>query len=147
MIPVTEDNASIENGIDLSMIPLLQNGDPRMYSCITTNPYCLWRITPDLAGGWVVRMDNLTTKRWSETKGGFHQEAVAMTLHMWGLTGPVQWSAEIPPPEKIEMVYAIGQTNGGLIKIGRSNDVSRRFAEIQRMSPVPLVVLWQHPGA
>lgn len=45
-----------------------------------------------------------------------------------------------------EYVYLIGCAESSLVKIGRSEDVSRRLAEIQRMSPVPLTVLWSHPG-
>jgi hypothetical protein len=153
---LAEDNAAIERyraaigeKIDWDTIPLLQAGDPHTYSCLTTDPYCLWTIEPCPPQGWSVRMDDLANKYWSATNGGFHQDAVALTLHLWGLTGPVQWEVHIPhpkEPEKREMVYAIGQANGGLVKIGRSNDVSYRLANIQRMSPVPLVVLWQRPG-
>ncbi|WP_051761338.1 GIY-YIG nuclease family protein [Microbispora rosea] len=45
-----------------------------------------------------------------------------------------------------EYVYLIGCAESALVKIGRSEDVSRRRTEIQRMSPVPLTVLWSHPG-
>lgn len=45
--------------------------------------------------------------------------------------------------EKVQVVYVIGSTNGHAVKIGRSDDVARRLAEIQRMSPVKLEVLWQ----
>lgn len=45
-----------------------------------------------------------------------------------------------------EMVYAIGSAENTRVKIGRSNDVQRRLADIQRMGPAPLTVLWQHEG-
>lgn len=45
--------------------------------------------------------------------------------------------------DKAQVVYVIGSTNGHAVKIGRSDDVARRLAEIQRMSPVKLEVLWQ----
>jgi hypothetical protein len=40
-------------------------------------------------------------------------------------------------------VYVIGSRASHAVKIGRSEDVARRLAEIQRMSPVELEVLWQ----
>ena len=45
-----------------------------------------------------------------------------------------------------EVVYVIGSPHGGLVKIGRSVDVDRRLATIQRMSPVPLAVLFKTEG-
>ena len=40
-----------------------------------------------------------------------------------------------------ERVYFLQAEQGGAVKIGRTNDVERRVADIQRMSPVPLQVL------
>jgi hypothetical protein len=49
--------------------------------------------------------------------------------------------------EKVQVVYLIGSAASSSVKIGRSDDVARRLAEIQRMSPVKLEVLWQvHAG-
>ncbi|MGW8846584.1 GIY-YIG nuclease family protein [Streptomyces xiamenensis] len=45
-----------------------------------------------------------------------------------------------------EFVYVIGTPGANTVKIGRSIDVARRLADIQRMSPVPLEVLWTTPG-
>ncbi|MFI9465720.1 GIY-YIG nuclease family protein [Streptomyces xiamenensis] len=45
-----------------------------------------------------------------------------------------------------EFVYVIGTPGANTVKIGRSIDVARRLADIQRMSPVPLTVLWSTPG-
>ncbi|WP_328632030.1 GIY-YIG nuclease family protein [Streptomyces sp. NBC_00356] len=45
-----------------------------------------------------------------------------------------------------EVVYVIGTPGSFTVKIGRTTDVTRRLAAIQRMSPVPLIVLWTHPG-
>jgi hypothetical protein len=45
-----------------------------------------------------------------------------------------------------EVVYMIGTPGSNTVKIGRTTNLQKRFGEIQRMSPVPLAVLWQHPG-
>lgn len=45
-----------------------------------------------------------------------------------------------------ERVYVIGTPGSRTVKIGRTNNVAKRFGEIQRMSPVPLALLWSHPG-
>lgn len=45
-----------------------------------------------------------------------------------------------------ECVYVLGTPGSNIVKIGRSTDVQQRVADIQRMSPVPLEVLWTHPG-
>jgi hypothetical protein len=45
-----------------------------------------------------------------------------------------------------EYVYLIGSEASTLVKIGRSTDVPRRLADIQRMSPAKLAVLWQTEG-
>lgn len=49
-------------------------------------------------------------------------------------------------PGKGECVYVIGTPGSNTVKIGRSTDLPKRIADIQRMSPVPLEVLWSHPG-
>lgn len=43
-------------------------------------------------------------------------------------------------------VYVIGARNQPIVKIGRSADPQKRVAAIQTMSPMPLEVLWTHPG-
>lgn len=48
--------------------------------------------------------------------------------------------------QKEEWVYVLGPPGGTLVKIGRTINLAKRVAEIQRMSPVPLEVLWSHPG-
>lgn len=46
----------------------------------------------------------------------------------------------------IELVYVIGSTESTRVKIGRSETVNKRLTRIQRMSPVPLAVLWTTQG-
>lgn len=46
-----------------------------------------------------------------------------------------------------EYVYVIGSADSSVIKIGRTTDVDRRLADIQRMSPLKLSVLWKTEGA
>lgn len=43
-------------------------------------------------------------------------------------------------------MYVIGSPASTLVKIGHSNKVSKRLADIQRMSPVSLSVLWTTEG-
>lgn len=45
-----------------------------------------------------------------------------------------------------EVVYVLGTPGSNTVKIGRTTGLARRVADIQRMSPVPLVVLWTHLG-
>lgn len=45
-----------------------------------------------------------------------------------------------------ECVYVIGTPGSRTVKIGRTINLAKRFADIQRMSPVPLEILWTHPG-
>lgn len=45
-----------------------------------------------------------------------------------------------------EVVYVIGTPGSNTVKIGRTIDLPKRLRDIQRMSPVPLLVLWTHPG-
>lgn len=45
-----------------------------------------------------------------------------------------------------EVVYVLGAPDSNTVKIGRTANLSKRFAEIQRMSPVPLSILWTTPG-
>jgi hypothetical protein len=45
-----------------------------------------------------------------------------------------------------EVVYVIGASRFGRVKIGRSATVAIRLAGIQRMSPVPLQIQWQTDG-
>lgn len=45
-----------------------------------------------------------------------------------------------------EVVYVIGTPANTVVKIGRTTRLVKRLADIQRMSPVPLAVLWTHPG-
>lgn len=47
---------------------------------------------------------------------------------------------------KDEYVYVIGEPGSRTVKIGRTIDVAKRLGDIQRMSPVPLSLLWTHPG-
>lgn len=46
----------------------------------------------------------------------------------------------------IGYVYLIGSPDSRLVKIGRSVDPERRLADIQRMSPTKLAVLWRTEG-
>jgi hypothetical protein len=45
-----------------------------------------------------------------------------------------------------EVVYVLGAPGSNTVKIGRTANLAERFGIIQRMSPVPLSVLWQCPG-
>lgn len=45
-----------------------------------------------------------------------------------------------------ECVYVLGTPGSNVVKIGRTTNLKKRLADIQRMSPVPLEVLWTHPG-
>lgn len=45
-----------------------------------------------------------------------------------------------------EQVYIIGSSGSPLVKIGRTTNLTQRLAAIQRMSPVPLVVLCTYDG-
>lgn len=56
-------------------------------------------------------------------------------------TAPVK-----PEPPSGQVVYLIGSPGSSLVKIGRSDDVARRFLAIQSMSPLPLTVMWSTPG-
>ncbi|WP_322500827.1 GIY-YIG nuclease family protein [Streptomyces rochei] len=49
-------------------------------------------------------------------------------------------------PDSTEVVYVLGSPDGRTVKIGRTTNLSKRLADIQRMSPVQLTVLWTHPG-
>ena len=52
-------------------------------------------------------------------------------------------------PESItrsEVVYVLGERGSYTVKIGRSIDLKKRLADIQRMSPTPIDLLWSHPG-
>jgi len=44
------------------------------------------------------------------------------------------------------IVYAIGLSDGRMVKIGTTTDLVRRLSTLCSSSPVPLVVLWQMPG-
>lgn len=46
----------------------------------------------------------------------------------------------------LEVVYALGTPGHQTVKIGTTRNLAKRIADIQRMSPVPLEVLWTHPG-
>jgi hypothetical protein len=45
-----------------------------------------------------------------------------------------------------EVVYVLGTPGSNTVKIGRTTNLAKRLGDIQRMSPVPLSVLWQCPG-
>lgn len=46
----------------------------------------------------------------------------------------------------LEVVYALGTPGHQTVKIGTTKNLAKRIADIQRMSPVPLRVLWTYPG-
>ena len=52
----------------------------------------------------------------------------------------------MPVIERAEVVYVLGTPGSNTVKIGRTTNMVQRLAAIQRMSPVPLKVLWTHPG-
>jgi hypothetical protein len=45
-----------------------------------------------------------------------------------------------------EVVYVLGSPGSTTVKIGRTTNLTKRLGDIQRMSPVPLSVLWTTPG-
>jgi len=45
-----------------------------------------------------------------------------------------------------ELVYVLGTPGSATVKIGRTTNLRRRLADIRHMSPVPLAILWTHPG-
>ncbi|MCX5138340.1 GIY-YIG nuclease family protein [Streptomyces sp. NBC_00338] len=49
-------------------------------------------------------------------------------------------------PAQAEIVYVIGAPGSTTVKIGRTVNPRKRLAEIQRMSPARLTLLWSHPG-
>lgn len=51
-----------------------------------------------------------------------------------------------PSATAAEVVYVLGARGVNVVKIGRTNNLERRLAAIQRMSPVLLTALWTHPG-
>lgn len=53
---------------------------------------------------------------------------------------------ESPEHTPTELVYVLGTPGSNIVKIGRTTNLAKRVADIQRMSPVPLVVLWSCPG-
>ncbi|MCX5365906.1 GIY-YIG nuclease family protein [Streptomyces sp. NBC_00124] len=52
----------------------------------------------------------------------------------------------MPESESVEVVYVLGTPGSNTVKIGRTTNLKKRLADIQRMSPVPLFVLWTSPG-
>lgn len=52
----------------------------------------------------------------------------------------------MPEHQSAEVVYALGTPGSSVVKIGRTTNLKKRVADIQRMSPVPLTTLWTHPG-
>ncbi|MEU8688806.1 GIY-YIG nuclease family protein [Streptomyces sp. NPDC048665] len=44
------------------------------------------------------------------------------------------------------VVYAIGSSEHGFVKIGTTSDLRARLPALQTPSPFPLRVLWQHEG-
>jgi len=45
-----------------------------------------------------------------------------------------------------DIVYAIGLSDGSMVKIGTTTDLTARLRSLQNSSPVPLVLVWQMPG-
>ncbi|MFJ9101336.1 GIY-YIG nuclease family protein [Streptomyces sp. NPDC102405] len=52
----------------------------------------------------------------------------------------------MPESQEAEVVYVLGTPGSNVVKIGRTTNIDQRLAAIQRMSPVPLAILWTHPG-
>lgn len=52
----------------------------------------------------------------------------------------------MPEPQQPELVYVLGTHGSDTVKIGRTTNLNQRLAAIQRMSPVPLTILWTRPG-
>lgn len=52
----------------------------------------------------------------------------------------------MPDPQRAEIVYVIGSSGSDTVKIGRTTNPRKRLADIQRMSPLRLEILWAHPG-
>lgn len=45
-----------------------------------------------------------------------------------------------------ERIYVLGTADGRTVKIGRTTNLAKRVGDIQNMSPIPLELLWSHPG-
>lgn len=45
-----------------------------------------------------------------------------------------------------DIVYVIGSAGTHLVKIGTTNNGTQRLADLQRMNPLPLRLLWSTPG-
>lgn len=45
-----------------------------------------------------------------------------------------------------EYVYLMGSPDSPIVKIGRSNNTTRRLAQVQETVEKPLQVMWTHPG-
>lgn len=52
----------------------------------------------------------------------------------------------MPEAQQAEVVYVLGTPGSNTVKIGRTTNLGQRLAAIQRMSPIPLSILWTHPG-
>jgi len=127
----------------------LQDEEPGGFSFYDDAAAVFWEVFPDAANGWVVKKSDLRTMRLSKTHGGFRPGSVVATLKDWGLPVDALWTNNPSRPadnERSSVVYLIGSPDSRLVKIGRSDDVPQRLADIQRMSPVPLTVLWTTPG-
>lgn len=126
----------------------LQDDEPGGFDSYDDDAAVLWNVSR-APGGWAVKKYDLRTMRVSQTHGGFGPGGVVATLKDWGLPVDAVWTntpVRTPDAERSSIVYLIGSPESRLVKIGRSDDVPRRLADIQRMSPVPLTVLWATPG-
>lgn len=64
--------------------------------------------------------------------------------------GPTAADLLPPPPPKgfgRDVLYVIGQPGTAIVKIGVTKNLRTRLRGIQTGSPVPLAVLWWHPGS
>jgi hypothetical protein len=143
---VAQEPLSVESPVTLYY--RLQDDEPGTFVSYDEGAKTLWEVAP-APGGWAVKKYDLTTMRVSKTHGGFHPGAVMATLTVWGCPDSAAWTVQ--PGRRVDVdresvVYVIGSSQSHLVKIGRTDDPSRRVADIQRMSPVPLSLLWATPG-
>jgi hypothetical protein len=58
--------------------------------------------------------------------------------------GAAAWRHKTEPEG---IVYAIGLQDGSMVKIGITTNLTTRLRDLRHSSPVPIVLLWQTPGA
>ena len=115
------------------------------YVCVTRNPLCLYKITPENeTDGWVGRVANFETQRWIETQGGFVLYITLLWLKGLGLPAGAKFSAKVIKDKDKTNVYLIQSEIGGSIKIGKASDVQQRLAHLQAQMPHKLILIKEY---